>query len=174
MDVSRRRLLVLGGSGLAGTVGGCLQFSDPSEQTATGGGNTTATATSTPNADDPEQLLDDYTLAYLDDESVESVTDRTGEDSADITVGGGDDHLSFDPVILRVTVGTTVRWDWSGDGGGHSIVSDGDGPLDSGSPTTGGGINYEYTFESAGTYRYYCAPHGNLGGRGVVVVEPAE
>ncbi|MDS0281665.1 plastocyanin/azurin family copper-binding protein [Halomicroarcula sp. S3CR25-11] len=33
------------------------------------------------------------------------------------------------------------------------------------------GSTFEHTFESAGTYLYYCAPHLGFGMRGAVVVE---
>ncbi|GGN24498.1 plastocyanin/azurin family copper-binding protein [Halarchaeum nitratireducens] len=32
------------------------------------------------------------------------------------------------------------------------------------------GYTYSYTFETAGTYKYYCEPHLSLGMKGVTVV----
>ena len=57
-----------------------------------------------------------------------------------------------------------------GEGGGHNVVSDSDGPLDSGNPVDTSGVEYEHTFEEDGIYKYYCAPHKSLGMKGAVVV----
>lgn len=190
MDVSRRMVLALGGSALVGAVSGCLQFTDPDAGTATetraATDTPTPTATPTPSVED---VLDDETLTWLGSEATESYSDRLGSDTVTVTVGDSEEFdQEFTPAVLRVEVGTTVRWGWTGDGGVHNVVSAddetveasqagdeyeievGDGPIDSGSATGGSDTTYEHTFESSGTYRYYCQPHYPLGARGVVVV----
>ena len=101
-----------------------------------------------------------------------STVDATGQDSATVEVGvqanGG--AFGFGPPAVHVDTGTTVQFEWTGQGGGHNVVSNGSGPLDSGSPTGSSGVNYEYTFEDAGMYKYYCDPHKGLGMKGAVVV----
>ncbi len=98
--------------------------------------------------------------------------DRTGEDSVEITVGaqGNGGAFAFDPPAVRVEPGTEVVWQWTGEGGGHNVVSDGDGPLDSGDPVASADTTYSYTFEETGIYNYVCVPHESLGMKGAVVV----
>jgi halocyanin-like protein len=101
-----------------------------------------------------------------------STVDATGQDSVTVEVGvdanGG--AFGFGPAAVHVDNGATVQWEWTGEGGGHNVVSDGDGPLDSGSTVSSAGVNYEYTFEEDGIYNYYCAPHQGLNMKGSVVV----
>ncbi|WP_225334000.1 halocyanin domain-containing protein [Halomicrobium urmianum] len=100
-----------------------------------------------------------------------SVEDATGSDSATVEVGvqanGG--AYGFGPVAIHVDNGATVQWEWTGEGGGHNVVSDGDGPL--GSDTySEAGVNYEHTFEEDGIYPYICEPHVGMGMKGAIVV----
>lgn len=101
-----------------------------------------------------------------------SVTDARGQDTATVEVGvqanGG--AYGFGPPAIHVDNGATVQWEWTGEGGGHNVVSAGEGPLDSGSSVSSSGVNYEYTFESDGIYNYVCTPHEGLGMKGSVVV----
>ncbi|WP_226012523.1 halocyanin domain-containing protein [Halomicrobium salinisoli] len=100
-----------------------------------------------------------------------SVTDATGQDSATVEVGvqanGG--AYGFGPAAIHVDNGATVQWEWTGEGGGHNVVSDGDGPLDSDTYSESG-VHYEQTFEEDGIYPYVCEPHQSLGMKGAVVV----
>jgi halocyanin-like protein len=180
MDASRRRLLTLGGTALLGTVGGCLRLTDSDESAATDGGNVTETSSQTLSVG---EVVDGDTVAWLGGEESVTFADRSDSDTATVTVGNADFEDEFDPSVLRVTTGTTVTWDWNGLGTVHNVVSAaedpladdseievGDGPLNSGSVKGGSDATYEYTFESTGTYRYYCQPHYSMGARGVVVV----
>jgi plastocyanin/endo-1,4-beta-D-glucanase Y len=72
-----------------------------------------------------------------------------------------DSAFTWTPEQLTVTAGTTVTWAWSGT---HDVRSD-DGLFNSGPPVTGG--SFMFTFESPGTYRYYCSLHGGVGGVGM-------
>jgi len=101
-----------------------------------------------------------------------SVTDATGQDSATVEVGvdNGGQPYGFGPAAIHVDNGATVQWEWTGEGGGHNVVSDGDGPLDSGSAVSEAGVNYEHTFEEDGIYPYVCVPHEGLEMKGAVVV----
>ena len=101
-----------------------------------------------------------------------TTVDETGSDSVEIAVGaeGNDGAYAFDPPAVRVTPGTEVVWTWTGAGSGHNVVSDGDGPLDSGSPVSESGTTYSHTFEEYGVYNYVCTPHESLGMKGAVVV----
>ena len=99
-----------------------------------------------------------------------SIADMTGTDTVEIAVGTGDSGFGFDPAAVRVSTGTTVRWAWTGEGGAHNVISEDDGPLDSGPAETGSDITYEETLDQSGTYRYYCEPHRQLGMKGAVIV----
>jgi len=101
-----------------------------------------------------------------------SVADATGQDSATVEVGvqanGG--AFGFGPPAIHVDNGATVQFEWTGNGGGHNVVSDGEGPLDSGSAVSSAGVNYEHTFEEDGIYPYVCVPHEGLNMKGAIVV----
>jgi len=100
-----------------------------------------------------------------------SVTDARGQDTATVEVGveanGG--AFGFGPAAIHVDNGATVQWEWTGEGGGHNIISNDDGPLDSDTYTESG-VNYEQTFEEDGIYNYYCGPHQGQGMKGSIVV----
>jgi len=99
-------------------------------------------------------------------------TDATGQDEVTVEVGtqanGG--AFGFSPAAVHVDNGATVKFEWTGDGGTHNVVSDGDGPLDSGSAVDTTGVQYEHTFEEDGIFNYYCVPHEGLGMKGAIVV----
>lgn len=101
-----------------------------------------------------------------------TVRDLRGQDTVTIAVGaaGNGGAFAFDPPAVWVDPGTTLRWEWTGEGGTHNVVSPDEGPLDSGRTTDERGVNYEYTVENAGQYRYRCLPHESLGMKGVVAV----
>ena len=106
---------------------------------------------------------------YLSDaNNYDSVQDMTGEDSVTVEVGAGN-GLAFGPAGIQVDSGTTVTWEWTGEGGGHNVVDE-DGKFES-EIVSEGGHTFEYTFEESGTTRYYCAPHKASGMKGAVVVE---
>lgn len=72
-----------------------------------------------------------------------------------------DGKIYYDPMIIDITVGTTIVWD-NVDNTVHTVTSgkppaDIDGIFDS-EMMTAGGI-FEYTFTDAGTFDYYCTFH---------------
>lgn len=70
---------------------------------------------------------------------------------------------SFDPAELSIPVGTTVRWVNDGQLP-HTATAD-DDSFDSGTLQTG--ESFEFTFDTAGEYPYYCLLHGGPGGVGM-------
>ncbi len=76
---------------------------------------------------------------------------------------------TFNPSSRTVSVGTTVQW-VNQDGYGHTVTSD-TGTVLGGS--VAGGASYSHTFNTAGTYPYYCTIHGTptTGMRGTIVVQ---
>jgi len=117
----------------------------------------------------------DAVSSYLSDVSNfdGTVSDMTDQDTVTVMVGvdGNGGAFAFSPAAVRVSTGTTVAFEWTGEGSTHNVVSEGDGPLDSGTAVDAEGVQYEYTFEEAGTYTYYCTPHEGLGMKGAIVVE---
>jgi halocyanin-like protein len=112
--------------------------------------------------------------SYLDNAngySEESIVDARGEDSVAVEVGVGSDAYGFGPPAIWISPGTTVTWEWTGDGGGHNVVAE-DGPasLDSGDPQESGTYEYEFTEDDAGITTYKCVPHAGSGMKGGVAV----
>ncbi|SMO67456.1 halocyanin domain-containing protein [Halorubrum cibi] len=93
--------------------------------------------------------------------------DRTGRETVEVAVGAGN-GLSFSPANVRIDPGTTVVWEWTGEGGGHNVV-DVDGAFES-ELTDEAGHTFEHAFEEAGVHEYVCTPHQTQGMRGVVEV----
>lgn len=114
--------------------------------------------------------LDDWLLGVDNWEG--SITDETGADTASIAVGSETDRgsFAFDPTALKVSTGTTVTWNWTGEGGGHDVVFE-DADVDRSDIYTDSGVHFEHTFEEAGVYRYFCRPHEALDMKGAIVVE---
>ncbi|WP_136717796.1 halocyanin domain-containing protein [Halorientalis salina] len=102
-----------------------------------------------------------------------SVADETGTDAVTIEVGAGDNGLAFGPAAVQVDPGTTITWEWTGEGGAHNVVEDG-GAFDSGETIQEAGTTFEQTLEEEGVYKYYCNPHQSAGMVGVVVVGEPE
>lgn len=76
--------------------------------------------------------------------------------------------FAYGPDAIEVPVGATITWS-NLDGAAHTVTSEDDGPLDSGSLEEGG--SYEMTFDAPGTYRYVCSFHATM--RGTVEVTPS-
>ena len=121
-------------------------------------------------------LGDRVIQAYMEENDANlwegEITDETGADSTTIQVGAGGQGFSFSPPAVRVDAGAEVTWEWTGEGGGHNVVST-EGPVDfrSGDPVSDAGTTYSRTFEVGGNHFYHCVPHSASGMHGVVVVE---
>jgi plastocyanin len=91
------------------------------------------------------------------------------------------DANQFQPTTLTAPRGTTVTWTNVG-AVTHTVTGDpskaanksnatlpqGAPPWDSGNVS--GGQAYSYTFDTAGTYKYFCTPHEVLGMVGTITV----
>jgi plastocyanin len=90
-----------------------------------------------------------------------------------VTVGPGG-SLVFEPGTnepLQVTPGTTVEFVWDSDN--HNIVVDSQpegANWEGHEPIENTGFTYSHTFETLGTYEYYCAPHQSAGMVGTIEV----
>ena len=97
-----------------------------------------------------------------------SLEDMTGEDEATVEVGAGSNGLAFSPAAIQVDSGTTVTWEWTGEGGAHNVVHE-DGEFESDLQEEDG-ATFEHTFEEEGNFLYYCNPHRSQGMKGAVIV----
>lgn len=84
----------------------------------------------------------------------------------------GSPLLSFSPASLTVPVGTTVTWVWQGSG--HSLDS-GAGCSPDSKFTSGGiqntGYTLTHTFNTPGTYPFYCGVHCGANMKGTITVQ---
>ncbi len=81
-------------------------------------------------------------------------------------------NFQFQPRTVTINVGDTVVWT-NNDAVEHTVTAS-DGSWDSG--LFGQGQTFSRTFDTAGTFNYYCRPHGSPDGSGmagVVVVRAA-
>src|SRR5215217_8062116 len=83
-----------------------------------------------------------------------------------MTVMMEDNH--FDQANITVPAGTTVTWVQSGNNS-HTTTSY-DGLWDSGLLPGRSGQTFSFTFNTPGTYRYFCRPHEAIGMVGTVTV----
>jgi plastocyanin/6-phosphogluconolactonase (cycloisomerase 2 family) len=79
-----------------------------------------------------------------------------------VQVGQGGQR--FTPANITIAPGDTVEWVWAGNG--HSTTSgtpgNPDGKWDSG--VQNNGFTFSFTFSTAGSFPYYCSPHGQCCG----------
>jgi len=91
--------------------------------------------------------------------------------SQEIMVGTSGAPLAFSPDSVTISPGTTVTFSWGTDG--HNIVVDSqpDGANWGGvSSVENTGFEHQHTFETEGTYEYYCEPHLSAGMEGTIEV----
>jgi halocyanin-like protein len=164
----RRSLLATLGSGFALTLAGCTGGDGAFETTTappadTGASTPEPTATAT-TAQSP------YGTWFQNTDNYEGTVDRTGRDEARIAVGttGNVGKFAYDPAAVEVSTGTTVVWEWTGEGGQHNVLEN-DGEFES-ALVAEAGHTFQYTFRQPGTFLYICVPHKSLGMRGAVRV----
>lgn len=83
---------------------------------------------------------------------------------ADVTVAM--EGYSFAPTTVHITPGQTVLWINSSPLA-HTVTAD-DDSFDSGSVDPDG--TFSQSFDSPGTYQYYCVPHGSAGLHGMAAI----
>jgi len=103
-----------------------------------------------------------------------TITDNTGQSDLTVTVGadGNGGTYAFTPPAVRISPGTTVTFEWVSDTHNVVVESQPDGAGWSGYGTVENeGFSFSHTFETTGTYTYFCEPHLSLGMKGAIVVE---
>jgi len=102
------------------------------------------------------------------------IEDLRGQSEVTVEVGasGNGGNVAFSPAGIWVDPGTTVIWEWTGEGGDHNVVAtDGPAPLESELiGEAGATYEFEFTEEHAGITNYQCEPHASLGMLGAVAV----
>lgn len=94
-----------------------------------------------------------------------TVDDKGGDrksSSSDDSVTIKIENFKFAQPVLTITAGTTVEWE-NEDTAAHTVTAD-DGSFDSGPLNKGD--QFKFTFNTPGTYLYYCTYHGGPGGVG--------
>ena len=86
--------------------------------------------------------------------------------AATTTVTVGDGGLFFFPSSVTIDPGDTVKWTWSA--GGHSSTSGTPGQPSGfwNSGILNNGATFSHTFPTAGSFPYFCSPHGLCCGNG--------
>lgn len=152
-NTSRRTFLATTG-GITGVIlAGCSSSSGSTDNPNTNDGSTTDS-----NLEEWMGDVDNY----------DGVADETGHDTVAVTVGS-DGGYAFGPAAVKVSPGTTVVWEWSGEGGGHDVTAE-DGSFES-EYVDEAGHTFEHTFEETGTTKYVCSPHETMSMKGAVIVE---
>jgi serine/threonine-protein kinase len=149
-DLNRRRFLRGTGAAIAvGVLAGC-----------TGNGN----------GDGPPEDIENH-LSDANNYGG-SLEDMTGESEVTVDVGVGSNGYAFDPAAVRISSGTTVTWEWTGEGGGHNVASveGSESEFTSGERVDEEGHTYERSFDSAGSQLYVCEPHTAQGMKGAIEV----
>jgi len=173
MDELSRRRFVLGTAAAAatGALAGCSGNGGGNGGNGNGnGGNGNGNGG---NGGGPQGRAETF-LGDNDANNYDGLEDMTGQDEVTISVGAGDNGFGFGPAGVVVDSGTTVTWEWTGNGGGHNVVPEGDTDFED------FGVEERFeeeghtesnTFEEAGVAMYVCVPHRAQGMYGAVVVE---
>jgi halocyanin-like protein len=156
VPLTRRQALRLGVVVGTASIAGCTGSNDSG-----GGGGSDGDETETPADTSYDGWLSN--VSNYDG----SPTDRTGQSTVDVVVGAGN-GLLFDPPAVQVSPGTTVVWEWTGNGGQHNVQAE-SGAFES-KLFSAAGSTFEWTFDERGVVPYLCLPHQSVGMKGVVDV----
>jgi len=164
---TRRQVLATTGVALATGIAGCASNGEGTETGGDVGEETT---------EGGEMTTEGGEETTPDEETTTPGEETTTGSGATSVVVGPNGEFRFSPSSVTVATGDAVEWVWSS--GGHNIVVDSqpDGADWQGTEGDAGtvhdaGHEYSHTFETAGTYAYYCNPHRASGMTGEVVVE---
>lgn len=179
---SVERRTVLGGLGslaAAGLLAGCTTETDGGDESPEdaggdggsgdgGGSQDTPTAGGSSEPEFDQAAVDEYLSDVGNYDG--TVVDERGSSSVTVAVGteGNGGNYAFSPPAVVVDAGTTVQFEWTGQGQQHNVVDE-DGAFRS-DIYVDSGVHFEYSFDSSGTFRYFCGPHKSFGMKGVVVV----
>ena len=110
---------------------------------------------------------------WFDDvDNYDGTHDYRGQEEVRIEVGAGENGLRFGPAAVLIDQGTTVVWEWTGEGGNHNVVAE-DDTFDSGEAVGEEGTTFEHTFDDAeegDVFEYVCTPHIGVGMKGAIAI----
>jgi len=169
----RRHLLRDAGAALAVALGaGCL--SNPWEPgrdsqsagTVAGGADPTTAATETATAPEGTTAEPPETGTGTATATPTPVPPAQREPAQVVEVAP--DGFQYAPETFEISVGDTVHWEWKDGGHNVRVRSKPDGSDWTGTPGTDSdtyseGYLHAHTFQVAGSYECYCAPHQSLG-----------
>ena len=147
--MQRREFLLLSGASVLAATAGCIGGEDaPTE---------------------PE--YDDW---FSNVPHFEGFEDYTDQDEVEVLVGAGERGFLFDPPAITIAPGTTVVFEWTGEGGEHEVSEttefewrNPEGLLD----VEGHVWEREFPEREAGTHLYECWPHVGSGMKGGIFVD---
>ncbi|ERH04653.1 MAG: plastocyanin [Halorubrum sp. J07HR59] len=101
-----------------------------------------------------------------------SEEDARGQDEVTVIVGAGEQGLAFSPTKLWIDPGTTVTFEWAGQGGSHNVETiEGPSQMEADLASEEGyTYEYEFTEAEAGITAYQCNPHKSIGMFGGIAV----
>jgi halocyanin-like protein len=170
-DSDRRDILKAGGVALTAGLAGCSGILADGEGVPGKSGQRTPTGNGNGNGNGNGSGVPSEVQEYLSDaNNFDGLVDQTGEDEVTVEVGAGD-GLAFGPAAVQVDPGTTVVWEWTGEGGSHNVVHE-EGNFES-ELVGEEGHTFEHQFDSEGNFLYFCQPHKPSGMKGAVVVGSA-
>jgi len=158
----KRRDFLMAATGVAGGGAAGATAAAAQETTTTSSGNTTASENETTTA--------------ANGTTTSGGSSGGGGPTEEVIVGPGG-SLVYEPADLTIAPGTTVNFVWESDN--HNIVVDSqpddanwEGTAGSETQTYDTGHEYSYTFETEGTFEYFCEPHKQTGMTGTITVTP--
>jgi plastocyanin len=90
-------------------------------------------------------------------------------DTVTVKMGSDGGQLVFDPKVVTIKVGHTVKW-VNNKAFPHNIVFDGHEELSHKKLAQKPKAELESTFNEAGEFAYYCSPHRGAGMAGKIIV----
>ncbi len=102
-----------------------------------------------------------------------TTVDKTGQDSVTIEVGaeGNGGPYAYAPPAVRISPGTEVTFKWVSNTHDIQVEAKPSGSSWGGvTSIKNEGFTHSHTFETAGTFLYYCTPHLSMGMKGAIVV----
>ncbi len=101
-----------------------------------------------------------------------------GTVTVDVGASGNNGSFGFGPAGIVVSTGTTVDFNWTGQGNPHNVeaqpgdqLGESDYTFRSGDREGGTGVKFSYDFDDAGVALYHCQPHLAIGMKGGIAVE---
>nr|WP_238398122.1 plastocyanin/azurin family copper-binding protein [Halorussus salinus] len=151
---------VAGGGATAATAAGAQETTETSSGNTTASGNETTTVANGTAANET---------------TASGGSSGGGGPTEEVIVGPGG-SLVFEPAELTIAPGTTVNFVWESDNHNVVVESQPDGANWQGtqggaSKTYNTGHEYSHTFETTGTYEYFCQPHKTAGMVGTITVQ---